>query len=72
MVYCRFCDEECRDAKELKKHKKNCDMNPANSRQGAFRCNYCHKAFPNKDALRTHLKSCSYAPAKRIDFEDFE
>ena len=64
MFYCKYCDEEFRDAKDLKKHERNCEMNPANERSSSkFRCNYCHATFRDKDALKAHIKHCAYAPS---------
>ena len=65
MFYCKYCDEEFKDAKALKKHERVCEMNPSNERSNnKFRCNYCHATFKDKDALRAHIKHCSYAPSK--------
>ena len=71
MFYCRYCDEEFKDAKTLKKHEKVCDLNPINDQQ-TYRCNYCHKTFTSKDSLKAHLRNCSFAPKnkKDINFED--
>ena len=65
MFYCKYCDEEFKDAKALKKHEKICDMNPANER--IYKCDYCHKTFPNKDSLKGHLKICSFNPENKIE-----
>lgn len=69
MYYCKWCDEEFRDNKELKRHEKECDLNPSNTRN-KFVCNYCHQSFSNKEALKKHINKCSYNPSLSVKIEE--
>lgn len=55
MFICKYCEEEFRDSKELKKHMRICDCNPDN--QTVYRCR-CGETFMSKDEYKKHLRSC--------------
>lgn len=57
-LFCRYCEEEFSNSKDLKKHEKNCDCNPANESK-KYVCRNCKKSFSNKEDLKKHLSYCT-------------
>lgn len=68
MFICRYCDEEFSSQKELKKHERECDCNPANLNNEIFRCRNCHQVFYSKDELKRH--KCQRNNYDEYDEED--